>query len=179
MDATIVFVLMGVVAGFFLGLMVGLLVGNRRGRLPVVQNPVKAVSEEKKIDERLASMPSVDAANSDRPAVAARVAPRVEQPDAMLEKGLRKTGEMDRVKEESLVKSKSIVEQIDEILQKKLAASATENRAIRLVESQNKGVVVWVGLQHYNGIDEVPDPEVIALIRSAVAEWEQLTGSRR
>jgi hypothetical protein len=29
-----------------------------------------------------------------------------------------------------------------------------------------------VGLTKYNGIDEVPDPQIKAAIRSAITEWE-------
>ena len=34
------------------------------------------------------------------------------------------------------------------------------------------GVVVMVGLTKYNGVGEVPDPQVQAMIRAAIAEWE-------
>jgi hypothetical protein len=70
------------------------------------------------------------------------------------------------------VKPKSIVEQIDEILQEKLALSAVRNKGVRLVEDAHKGVVVWVGLDHFDGVDQVTDPEVKALLRAAAAEWE-------
>jgi uncharacterized protein (DUF2147 family) len=67
---------------------------------------------------------------------------------------------------------KSIVRQIDDVLQKRLAGTATGTRNIRLSESVTGGVEVWVGLQRYTGIDEVPDPEVVAAIRAAISEWE-------
>jgi hypothetical protein len=70
---------------------------------------------------------------------------------------------------------KSIVEQIDEVLQELLEKSDLSTRAIRLVQDASHGVVVWVALEHYNGIDAVPDPEIKAVIQKAVAEWERRT----
>jgi hypothetical protein len=32
--------------------------------------------------------------------------------------------------------------------------------------------MVYVGLTKYMGVDDVPDPEVKAAIRSAIREWE-------
>ncbi len=67
---------------------------------------------------------------------------------------------------------KSIVAQIDEILQEKLKNLTMEKRGIRLVELPGKGMVVMVGLDQYGGVDEVPDPEIQQLIRSSAKEWE-------
>jgi hypothetical protein len=68
---------------------------------------------------------------------------------------------------------KSIAGQVDEILQEKLVESPLANRAIRLMELPGKGMVVMVGLNQYDGVEAVPDAEVRAMIRSAVAEWER------
>ncbi len=67
---------------------------------------------------------------------------------------------------------KSIVAQIDEILQDKLLDSPMEKRGIRLLEFPGKGMVVMVGLDQFGGVDEVPDEEIRQLIRAAVKEWE-------
>jgi hypothetical protein len=69
----------------------------------------------------------------------------------------------------------SIVSQIDAILQICLASSHLAGQGIRLVESSEGGVNVFVGLNKYGGIDAVPDPEIQAIIRQAVAEWEGQT----
>lgn len=76
-------------------------------------------------------------------------------------------------KEEKPAAPLSIVAQIDEILQARLAFTPLANRAIRLQESPDGGVIVWVGLQKFNGVDEVADPEIQAVIRAAIAEWEK------
>ncbi|MDP3184771.1 MAG: hypothetical protein Q8M58_05820, partial [Anaerolineales bacterium] len=69
--------------------------------------------------------------------------------------------------------SASIVAQINDILQSKLSGTPLEKRGVRLQESSSGGVMVFVGLKIYDGIDAVPDPEVQAIIRQAVAEWEK------
>ncbi len=68
---------------------------------------------------------------------------------------------------------KSITAQIDEILQEMLKESGRENQAIRLIDDPGEGVIVMVGLEQYEGVDTVPDPDIRSLIRSAVAEWER------
>ncbi len=70
-------------------------------------------------------------------------------------------------------KPKSIVEQIDDILQSQLAGTALAGRGIRLSEIPGRGVVVRVGLDQYPDIDAVPEPQVRAAIQAAVSTWEQ------
>ena len=67
----------------------------------------------------------------------------------------------------------SIVTQIDTVLQARLAGTPLEERGIFLTQSPEGGVAVYVGLTRYNGLDEVPDPEIKAAIRAAIAEWEE------
>ena len=68
---------------------------------------------------------------------------------------------------------KSIVAQIDDILQEKLEGTPLSKRGIRLRELPNQHMAVMVGLDQYEGVDEVPDEEIRNLIRSAVSEWEK------
>lgn len=69
-------------------------------------------------------------------------------------------------------KAKSIAAQIDEILQNRLEGTPLAQKGIRLMELPGKGMVVMVGLEQFSGVSEVPDPEVQAIIREAVGEWE-------
>jgi len=65
-----------------------------------------------------------------------------------------------------------IVGQIDAILQARLLGTPLEGRGIYLSNSPEGGVIVNAGLNKYNGIDEVPDPEIKAALRAAITEWE-------
>jgi hypothetical protein len=66
----------------------------------------------------------------------------------------------------------SIVTQIDTILQARLAGTPLGERGIFLTQSPEGGVIVYVGLTRYTGVDEVPDADVKAAIRAAISEWE-------
>ena len=66
----------------------------------------------------------------------------------------------------------SIVGQIDSVLQMRLAGTPLEERGVFLAQSPDGGVMVYVGLTKYMGIDEVPDAEIKAAIRAAITEWE-------
>ena len=71
------------------------------------------------------------------------------------------------------IKSTSIVAMIDEVLQAKLLSSPLLSKGIRLEEGSFGEVVVFVGTNHYPGVDAVPDPEIQAIIKSAIADWEK------
>lgn len=68
---------------------------------------------------------------------------------------------------------KSIVGQIGAILQDMLLSSGLDSHGVSLTEDPRKGVVVWIGLDHFDGIDAVTDAEIKGIIRSAVGEWER------
>jgi hypothetical protein len=68
---------------------------------------------------------------------------------------------------------KSLAAQVDEILQTKLTGSSLAERGIRIMDTPSSDLVVMVGLQKYDGIDAVPEAEIQAVIREAVAEWAQ------
>ncbi len=66
----------------------------------------------------------------------------------------------------------SIVSQIDSILQSRIVGTPLEERGVFLAQSPEGGVMVYVGLTKYMGVEDVPDPDVKAAIRSAIREWE-------
>lgn len=74
-------------------------------------------------------------------------------------------------------RSKTMVGQIDDVLQEMLPETIYSGHNIHLGEEYTNGVVVWVGANKYIGIDAVPDPEIKALIQSAVRKWEASEGN--
>ena len=77
------------------------------------------------------------------------------------------------------IPKESMIEQIDNILQEMLAGSELEDRGIHLVEGANMSVIVWVGSQSFQGIDQVSDPVIAKVIKKAVAEWERRSTPNR
>ncbi len=67
----------------------------------------------------------------------------------------------------------SIVEQIDEILQEKLAQSPLAGTRVWLSEEQGGGLKIHVGDHEYLSIDDVAEAYVRQLIKSAVREWNE------
>ncbi len=105
------------------------------------------------------------AAPTQTPPVPASVAREVSRP---LQSAAPKKAEP-----EKNISSLSIVGQIDVFLQKRLLDSPFEDMGIRLQESLQGGVEVYVGLKKYGSIDEVPDEAIKTEIRAAIADWEQ------
>lgn len=73
---------------------------------------------------------------------------------------------------------RSIAVQVDEILQEMLKNSPLASRAIRLMELPQKGMVVMIGLDQFDGVDAVPDEDIRQVLRAAVAEWERRVSSQ-
>ena len=70
-------------------------------------------------------------------------------------------------------KPKTIVGMIDDVLQNKLETSPLQSRKIKLEDGPHGEVIVMVGAERYTGVDQVPDPEIQAIIREAIAEWDR------
>lgn len=70
----------------------------------------------------------------------------------------------------------SMIQQIDEILQTRLASGPLAGRGIKLTESPDSGVTVTVGVQKFSGLSDVPDAEIQSEIRAAIADWEKKYG---
>jgi len=70
------------------------------------------------------------------------------------------------------VPANSIVAQIDSVLQSRINGTPLAERGVFLAQSPEGGVMVFVGLNKFMGIDDVPDAEIKAAIRAAIKEWE-------
>ena len=69
---------------------------------------------------------------------------------------------------------KSIAKQINDILQARLAGTQFKARGITVNDAPDRGVMVTLDGEKYQGVKDVPDEEVRNLIRSAVVEWEKI-----
>jgi hypothetical protein len=67
----------------------------------------------------------------------------------------------------------TMVGQINAILQSRIVNTRFADLGLTMIESPSGGVYVYVGLNKFEGIDAVPDEEIKAVIRSAIAEWER------
>ena len=67
----------------------------------------------------------------------------------------------------------SIASQVNDILQVMLIKTPLEKRGIRLFELPGKGMVVMVGLNQYDSVDEVPEEIIQKVIKLAVQKWEK------
>ncbi len=70
-------------------------------------------------------------------------------------------------------KPKTIVGMIDDVLQKKLETSPLQSKKISLEDGPHGEVIVVVDADRYEGVDQVPDPQVQAIIRESIAEWDR------
>ncbi len=77
---------------------------------------------------------------------------------------------------DSETKMLSVIDEVNDILQKKLAGSPLAGKGIHLMENHNKEIRFWVGLSSYDDVDEIPDPEIRQIIDAAVKEWKRSKG---
>jgi hypothetical protein len=74
---------------------------------------------------------------------------------------------------EAEVKILSVIDEVNDILQKKLAGSPLAGKGIHLMENYNNEIRFWVGLNSYDDVEEIPEPEIRQIIDAAVKEWEE------
>jgi hypothetical protein len=74
--------------------------------------------------------------------------------------------------QEALI-SLNLAAEIDQLLQIHVRASPEFSRRLIRVESAPDGTLRFrIDEGRYSGIDEIPDPQVLALIKATIAEWE-------
>jgi len=75
---------------------------------------------------------------------------------------------------EPLPSPTSWIGEIDDILQRTVRAlPAPPSQPVRVTSAEDGMLQIIVGTRAYGSADEVPDPEIRALIQAAVAEWEK------
>ena len=67
----------------------------------------------------------------------------------------------------------SMVGQINAILQVRIANTPLASQGVTMMEIPSGGVIVYVGVNKYEGIEDVPSEDIKAAIRAAIAEWEK------
>lgn len=66
-----------------------------------------------------------------------------------------------------------LVEEIDDLVQQRLRERPElAGQPVRLTSGAGGGLRIYVGLQSFDSVDEIPNPQVRALIRDAIREWE-------
>jgi hypothetical protein len=75
--------------------------------------------------------------------------------------------------DEEEVKMLSVVDEVNDILQKKITGSPLAGKGIHLMENHNNEIRFWVGLNSYDDVEDIPDEEVREIINAAVKEWER------
>ena len=71
------------------------------------------------------------------------------------------------------VKMLSVVDEVNDILQKKLVGSPLAGKGILLMENHNNEIRFWVGLNSYDDVEEIPEQEIRDFINASVKEWEK------
>jgi hypothetical protein len=68
---------------------------------------------------------------------------------------------------------RSITEQIDEILQEKIAGTPHRTRGLRVSAGPQGHALFGLDGKNYEAVDDLPDAEARTLVRAAIAEWEK------
>lgn len=79
----------------------------------------------------------------------------------------------ERAKQPPLPPPKPIAEQIDEILQAKVTGTAQAQRGLHVRAGAQGHAVFELDGRGYEAVDDLPDADARALVRAAIAEWEQ------
>jgi hypothetical protein len=67
----------------------------------------------------------------------------------------------------------NLADEIDQLLQVRVQASSTfSQRYIHVTSTPDGGINFDVDGTRYGTLDELPDPQIVALIRAAIADWE-------
>jgi hypothetical protein len=124
------------------------------------------------LEGKHASPPPTSPTPPSQPAPAAETRQASPAPPRPVQPATRPTPTVKKKEAEPEATPTSIVGQINMILQAHIANTPLATPGIILLESPSGGVNVYIGVEKYEGVDAVPNEEVKAAIRAAIAEWE-------
>lgn len=136
-------------------------VWKEEGKPPVYDLAGKYLTKEQLPKEIVQLISGPETAPQPPAAAGARPAPALDLPEIAEEE------------EEEEVKLLSVVDEVNNILQKKLIGSPLAGKGIHLMENFNKEIRFWVGLNSYDDVEDIPDPDVRQIINDSVREWEK------
>lgn len=116
--------------------------------------------------------PVARAAGAPPPVILPPAEAAVKPPSLELGDILSRVFASDKTGSASKLVEKSIAAQVDEIVQERLPTSPFKNHLITVTDLPGGGLLVKVDGASYEGIGDVPDPEIRAFLRECVAEWE-------
>jgi hypothetical protein len=140
----------------------------QRKRLIEMLNTIRPWLENKPVIAP-ASMPSLQPKPTP---VSAPIASPPPQPAPQMPSSKAKPSSKKKADEPELPPT-SIVGQINLILQAQIINTPLASLGVTLMESASGGVNVYVGINRYESVDDVPDEGIKFAIRAAIAEWEK------
>ena len=110
-----------------------------------------------------------------RPPISNLSQPRADEPLQLPSMNVFKQAQVlrERAKQPPPPPPKSIAEQIDEILQEKIAGTPHRQRGLHISAGPQGHALFQLDGKAYEGVDDLPDVEARSLVRAAIAEWEK------
>lgn len=71
------------------------------------------------------------------------------------------------------IKPKPFLEEIDELIQAKVAATPLAGRGLKVATSPTGLALFWIDGNAYEGIDQLPDAAARAFVQEVIKEWEK------
>ena len=71
------------------------------------------------------------------------------------------------------IKIKSVLEEIDDILQAAIADTALAKRGLKVSADSGGAALFFIDGKSYSGVEELPEAEAQAVVKAAIQEWER------
>ncbi len=71
------------------------------------------------------------------------------------------------------IKIKTVLEEIDDILQAKIADTALAKRGLKVSADSSGAALFFLDGKSYSGAEELPEAEAQAVVKAAIQEWER------
>jgi hypothetical protein len=176
MNEGFILVLVGII-GLVVGFAIGLAVGVLRAPPSASERPSRRTSSTKAQQVATASPPGTPGVPPTKIPATLNSAEAPALGDAIKRPNMSPVNVLTRAMQAEVqtphAPPRSIAAQVDEILQEMLKNSPLADRAIRLMELPQKGMVVMIGLNQFDGVEAVPEEDIRQILRAAVAEWER------